>query len=406
MGNLRRYLFSTMVLLIITFAAPIHTMAQSDSTPEQAPSAPEVVISVRPEGAEDGARFEATAEPGETVEFTAVLENFGEAPIKLRTYISDVLPTLNGGLSVAAPDSERTGITTWVTYDTEEFELQPGESILRPIVIQVPEDTAPGQYVNAVVLETVDPVDQSGMIRQFYRKVVTIYVTVPGDVVTDFTLGEPEMIIDAGRAGILIPVQNAGNVRLELEVEYALMNPDGSLFFNNRQRLGVIYMGQETYMILGFVSIPPPGEYVLNVTATERESGLQRTLEEVKITAPEVEDAPAVQPVTFDSITIEPNADPIAFANVSVEINTATDSFPSTRLTLSVFRDGEFVEDFVLAENLAITVGQPAVVTQRYLPATSWESGTYTFSLKLESTQSGTASLLLEEKDVATLEVP
>lgn len=406
MGNLRRYLTSLMVLLIITLLVPIPTLAQSVSTPEPEPSAPEVVISVRPEGTVDGARFEATVDPGGSVEFTAVLENYGEAPIKLRTYISDVLPTLNGGLSVAAPDSERTGITTWVTYETEEFELQPGESILRPILIQVPEGTPPGQYVNAVVLETVDPVDVSGMIRQFFRKIVTIYVTVPGEAVADFSLGEPEMIIDSGRAGVLIPVQNLGNVRLELEVEYALMNPDGTVFFNNLLRLGVIYMGQDTYMILGFISVPPPGEYVLNVTATDRDSQQQRAITDVTITAPEVEESPPIQPVTFENVSIEPNGDPIAFANVSVELQTATDTFSSTRLTLSVYHNGEFVEDFVLAENLAITVGQPTTVTQRYLPATSWETGTYSFSLKLESTEGGTASILLEEKDVATLEVP
>lgn len=406
MRSLLKPLFSFISIVLIALGTPLFALAQNETTPAAETGPPEVIVSIRPEGSVDGTRFEASAAPGETVQFNAVIENFGEAAVNLRTFASHVVPTLNGGLSVAGPDEEKTGFATWVTYPNEDLVLQPSESVQRTITVQVPNDAVPGQYVTAVVLETVDPVQTQGMIRQFFRKVVSVYVTVPGETVTDFTLGEPELVIEEGRAGVLIPVENTGNVRLELEVEFELNNPDGSVFFANRSRLGVIYMGQSTYMLFGFINVPPPGDYTFSLTATDMDTQVSHSLDSVAVSPPEVEEVVAESPVALNKVEITPNADPIVFANVNVELEPVSASYRSSRLTLIVNRDGELVEEFVLAESLTLPLGEVTTVTQRYLPATNWESGTYTFNLRLETVDGGTANLLFEEEDVATLEVP
>lgn len=369
---------------------------------------PGVVLAIFPVDGQDGDRFEFTLEPGQSQEMTAVLVNFGAEPIRLRSYASHIVPVANGGMQIPGFGTEPEGTVSWIEYPTEEeLILQPGEPVERTLRVTVPEGTPPGQYVNAVALETLDPVTSEGSpFEQYFRKVVSVYVTVPGDVVVDFSFDEHRVLVNRGQSAIQISIVNSGNTRIDLEGTVTLLDGSGAVIHQGNLILGPIYMGQSTILQVPLPSVPPPGEdYQLSYSFNDRNSSESVSGDEVAVTVPEDASIAADAPVQFTNVAIEPNADPIVFANVSVDVVLTQSAQRSTRLTLSVHRDGELVEDFVLAENLSLPIGT-TTVSQRYLPATSWEPGTYTFSLRLESTGSGQQGLILEQQDVATIEVP
>lgn len=406
MRRTRGFVVVRYLLLMLMALTPLAGFAQDTPAAEGTPDPNAVLISIRPKDQEDGSRFEAEVGAGETVDLTAVMTNFGASPIELRVYTADVVPAINGGLRLAERGTEPTGTSLWMSFSEEEFTLQPQESIERPITITVPEGTPAGQYVNAVALETVNPINPSASssFEQFFRKVVSVYITVPGDLAANFELGTPEVLVAQGRSGIQIPLSNTGNVRIDLVGAVLIKSPEGNVVYEGTVQLGPVYNGQQTMIQIAFGSVPPPGDYLLTYSLTDNASEVNVSTSEMKIVVPEDSFVGEV-PVAFENVSVAPNADPIVFANVSVDVVLINTSYRSTRLTMSVYRDGELVEDFVLAENLSLAEGT-TTVSQRYLPETNWESGTYTFSLRLDSTENDTTTLLLEEKDVATLEVP
>ena len=393
------------LLVMVLTVWPLAGFAQDAGTPEPYVPASGVLIAIHPKGQDDGSRFEVEAKPGEQVTATALITNFGAEPIELRTYVRDLLPSPNGGLTMQELGEEKFASAQWIEYPDEEFTLESQQSIERNLVITVPEGTDPGQYVSAVALETVKPIgDTSGSFEQFFRKVVSIYVTVPGDTVVDFTLGEPEILVRGGLSGVQIPITNSGNTRMDLTGDLTLTAEDGTVVHSGEVRLGPIYMGQETVIQIAFATMPPAGNYTVAYTLTDSVSGVSKSTDPIAVVVPE-DTSGQVAPIAFENVVIEANADPIVFANVSVDVTLTQANYPSTRLTLSVYYNGEHVEDFVMADNLSLSQGTTNVA-QRYLPATGFVSGEYTFTLKLESVEGGQTSMLFEEKDVATLEVP
>lgn len=396
-------LLSIACLLSISYAA-LPTKAQ-DTEPAQ--SSNEVVLGLFPAGGQDGDRFEFVVEPGQSEEMTAVLVSFGNDPVRLRSYASHIVPIANGGMQIPPFDTEADGTVSWIEYPTEELVLNPSEPLERTIKVTVPDGTPPGQYVNAVALETLDPIVTEGSpFAQYYRKVVSVYITVPGDVVVDFVIDDPVVLVNRGQAAVQMTAENSGNVRVDLEGTLTLRDQSGAVVHEGNVFLGPIYMGQSVPIQVPLANVPPAGDdYTVAFTFSDKTSSVNKSSEQMVVSVPEDTATSADLPIHFANVTVEPNADPIVFVNVSVDVVLNQTAHRSTVLTLSVFHDGEHVEDFVLADNLSLPIGTTSV-SQRYLPATDWESGTYTFSLKLESKSSDQISLLLEEESVATLEVP
>ncbi len=398
---------STIVVfsIILTLSSFAVTAAQETSEPEPSTAASGTQIVIRPSDKPDGSRFDATVNPGETVELNASIQNLGTEPIMLRTFTSNVIPAVNGGLKMADREVPLEGSGLWLQFETREFELQPGEEILQPLVITVPEGTEPGEYVNAVALETVDPVkDDGSMFRQYFRKAVSVYITVPGESKPSFEIGSAEVILLGDMSVIQIPIANTGNVRIDIDGTVSLYDSAGTLVFEGPVSLAPIYNGQQTVIQVPFGSVLEDGDYSVSFEFADTNSGVSQTGDKMAASTERVEEG-AADPIQFQNVDISANADPIAFANVSVDVTVAQSNFSSTRLTLIVTRDGEPVEEFVLADNLALPQGT-TTVTQRYIPATNWETGTYSFSLRLESTEGGQTGVLLEVVDVVTLEVP
>jgi hypothetical protein len=407
MRSIRDRLLIMFLAMATITAFPMSSQAQGTPPAEQrVQTDADVQISLRPQDGADGDRFEVEVEPGESAEMMAVIQNFGPEPIELRTFTSDVAPMANGGLAVRELDEPQHEPTTWMTYPTETVTLEPGQLMEKPVQVSVPDGTEPGQYVNALILETVNPIpnETPSSFEQYFRKVVAVYITVPGDVEPGFEFGEPFVEVQGTSGLVVVPLHNTGNVRIDLSGSMTVINSSGEVVVETDMRLGPVYGGQETVVHYYLPVLPPEGEYSVSVAFTDATSGVGATSEDLALAMPAT-DSGEVAPIAFENIVIAPNADPIQFANVTVDITLGNQAFRSTRLTMSVSKDGEVVEDFVLADNLALPQGTTSV-QQRYLPLSGWESGVYNFSLTLEDTSSGSPIEIYSESDVATIEVP
>lgn len=389
-----------LTVLLASLLMPLAPVRAQDSTSSAA-----VQISLRPTDGKDGDRFEVEITPGQSTTLSATLQNFGSDAIELRTYTADVLPVANGGLGLAKQGSEQHAPTTWMTYPDETLTLQAGESVERPITIAVPADTPPGQYVNALALETVNPVKTQGAFEQYFQKVVSVYITVPGPIEPGFTLGKAEIVVQGTSGAIQIPLENTGNIRLDLTGTITVKDATGTAVLTMPLTLGPIYAKQRTYVQVPLPVLPPAGSYTVSAEFTDEAQKVSQSAGDMAIEVPQT--AAEQAPIAFQNVKIEPNASPITFANVSLDVVVKDTPLKATRLTLSVSRDGKPVEDFVLADNLALPQGS-TTVTQRYLPAAGWTPGTYTFSLKLESIDPATkaSSVVLTQDDVASFKVP
>jgi hypothetical protein len=401
-----------MVLVLVTGAiSPMTAFAQDDEGDDDAegrqPSSG-VAFTVRGDGQGDGERIVVRIEPGQGSDILVFVGNLGEAPLSLFSFTADIGTKLNGGLELAAEGSEQHEPTTWIDFPTYYFEVEPQTEVGREARIQVPDGAEPGEYVIPIAVETVDSYAVPGApnLLQKVRKVLAVYVVVPGEVQPGFELGEPRIEFRNQRPAVLVPLTNTGRTSLRISGQMVLKDQSGVTVLDTGILMGTVYSLHETSVFQQLPAALPPGEYRLTLQLTDAVSEFSANLDDVPVTMPEPESNEVV-PLAFGQVLIVPNADPIQFVAVGAEIVNNDQPIRLARLVLIVEKDGELLEEFTIAENLTIDRGV-TTVAQRYLPLTGWEPGTYTFSLRLETvdSSSGAASVLLTGEDVATIEVP
>jgi hypothetical protein len=400
------------VLMLATVVLLGQTASAQDTEDETDSAQAAIQMVVRADGQGDGERLVVEAEPGEQTSFRIYVGNRGEEALSVMTFTADISTQTNGGLQIGEEGSDRLGTSAWIDYPTEVYDLEPGAEVGREVSLTVPDDLGPGEYVIPIAVETVDafPVAGSELLLQKIRKVLVVYVVLPGDPQPGFDVNEPIVeYVQTGTRQLLavrVPIVNTGQTTIRLFGELRLNDSTGVTVANTSIVMGAIYGMHDTYLQYVIGAPLPPGIYTLSLELTDDVSGVSNGLEESEVTVPE---APPDQviPLAFGGIIIAPNADPIQFAGAAVEIINNGQVLRSVRLVMVVELDGVLLEEFNLAENLTINQGI-TTIAQRYLPLTGWESGTYTFSLRLESvdSSSGAASVLLTAEDAATIEVP
>jgi hypothetical protein len=103
-----------------------------------------------------------------------------------------------------------------------------------------------------------------------------------------------------------------------------------------------------------------------------------------------------------------PSADNVVFAQVSATIANTGSPVSGGEVSLQVFRDGEQVDDQILATSMAIQNGDTAI-DQTYIPKSGkWETGSYTFQLTLSSIDpaTGTKSVVATATSDVVIEIP
>lgn len=403
-------IFVLIMLALALLPAPARLAAQ-----EATPPAPEPPSFLLAPVDHEGSYFSITQEPGSSAEYTVALGNGGSEPVTALTYIADAFTLVNGGFGVETADDETSGPTTWIAYETETLDLEPGEAVERTFTVSVPDGTAPGQYIAGLAIQTADSiaVGESEMLRQIIKKSIAVFITVPGPETPELTLGDIAVTQAPSGSTLVIGVGNPGNVFLNPTGTVTMTSAEGDPILTSPVTMGPVYANTETTLELTMPTVLAPGAYEVSVTLEDAETGVraERASATVDVAETTAAATPPAKPVTIAAATVEPLTDPSSKAlqavNVTVAIANTEAAIPSARLTLHVSRDGEPVEDYPLGSSVALPNGTTEI-QQRYIPLTGWEPGTYTFSLTLEAVDAttGQATVLATADIEQTIEAP
>lgn len=399
-----------MVMLIAVLAQTSPAAGQDvivSGTPEAtqaASSAPRFALVALDE--EKTGRFsDVEIAPGDSRQLTVAVVNVGEVHAHLRTYKANALVSINGGFVSDEETTAPVGSTAWIDYPTVELELGPGEQRDIAFTVSVPDDAVPGQYISGLVVETTGALEIAGggTLDQVLAYSISIGILVPGELTYGFELGEPDVIQSAGSQAIQVPVMNTGTYLLRPSGEIILQQ-DGEVVLRSSVEMGSVYAGLSTELEIILPDQMLPGDYELSLDLRDERSGSEASLESVHITVSEPADPKGVSVL---SAAIQPNAEEIVFASIDVTLNNGGQQIPASNVTLDVMRDGELVESAPLATNQILLSGENRI-TDRYIPEEMWESGTYTFSIKVSAVDpnGGRETVLLDEELDATIVVP
>jgi hypothetical protein len=401
-----------LALLMPLFASPA---SAQDATPAASPpdaqatpaldTGPRFVI--RPIDGGDGDYFTLEADAGTPNDLTVVLGNADDEPLELRTYVNDVLPIVNGGFALASEAVAPTGTATWIDYPAETFTFAPGEGVERTFTVTIPEDAAPGQYIAGLSLETAEPLEVEGtaLFRQVVRKTIAVFIIVPGEETPAFSVGEPTLVTDGAFNQVVIPVENSGNVLVRPQGELVVRDADGKAVVTTPVAMGSVYAGLTVPLSVALTTPLPEGDYTVEVALTDEPSGVSASLEGAAITIVSAEEL-AAQVRIEGTVTLAPDPANPAFADVALTVTNPGEPIANAEVILDVARDGEPVETFPLGPAFSLPQGE-TVVTQRYVPPTGWEDGTWTFTVRVNAVDpsTGTATTIATLDSLAPVTV-
>ena len=380
------------LLISLQLMAGVTATAQEASATPSTESGPRFII--RPVDGADGDYFTLTADAGTKNELKVLLGNADDEDLKLRTYVNDAVPMTNGGFPNAEVDAAPTTTATWVDHPAGTLTFQRGEGGEPSFNVTVPADAKPGQYIAGLALQTADPISVAGtsMFNQVIRKTIAVFIIVPGPETPSFALGEAKPITDGSVPRIEIPVMNRGNVLVKPAGELTLTDSSGQTVMTAPIAMGSVYAGTTAPLSVGLTTTLPDGDYTLNVTLTDAATSVTGSIAHAAIPFSSATAVPA--PVSMTAgIALSPDAANPAFATVKVTIQNQGPPIGKAELLLDVRNDGVLVETFPLAASLALPAGTTEV-SQRYIPPTGWETGEWTFALRLnvidESTNAAT----------------
>lgn len=394
---------SLLIATILLAIAILPGAAVGQSTPDASPPASPAVDTgprfvLRPAGDVDGTYFTVEAEPGTTQILDVVLGNADDVPLTLSTYAADAFTLVNGGFGTREEGEQRTGPSTWLTYESETLTLEPGSGLEREFALTVPDDAAPGEYIAGLVLQTAEPIDVVGsaMFDQIVRKSIAVFITVPGETAAGLELGEPTIQTSDAGERLVIPVRNTGDVLLKLAGELTLTDDGGTEIFSQPIVMGSVYAGTETTLELPLPLALPEAVYRVSLRLTDETTDVEAGVDSTEVALARADDSGPPVAITAASITPLPNADEVQFALVAITVQNSASPVAGARVLLNVLRDGEPVEDFLLATAVTLQQGETPL-EQRYIPVTGWTTGEWTFSLTLESVdpQTGATTVML-----------
>jgi hypothetical protein len=251
-----------------------------------------------------------------------------------------------------------------------------------------------------LALQTPDPiaVEGSAMFNQIIRKAIAVFIIVPGPEAPAFELGEPALDTSGRAPHINIPVTNSGNVLVKPFGTLTLTDATGTAVFEAPISIGSVYAGTTVLLSVRLNTDLADGDYSLAVNLSDQATGTTASIENGIISIAAVEETTS----DFDlqgTVSLQPDTANPVFADVSATIVNSGAEVVNSRILLDVSKDGNLVETFPLVPSLTLPQGETAV-TQRYIPPTGWESGSWTFTLRVEVVDAMTGAAT----NVATLD--
>jgi hypothetical protein len=276
------YLFVFMTFKKFVFVIPVFLVAllfSASSTFAQNPVAAGIGISP--------ATIEKGANPGETQTHSITIANLSGAEQTYYLYLRDIVSVEDGGVPVFAEEGqEKTGyeLSQWLTLNTTELSMKPGEEKQVDVSIAVPNEATPGSHFGAVVVSMQPPRLRSTGAAVGYEVANIISIRIAGDATElaqirsfstgNFVYSEPKIDFSAR-------IENKGNVLLRpygpLEI-YNMFGKRVSMITLNETRAGIFPLSERTFSVVWESDGGGFGRYEAILSMVYGEQGRQSTI--------------------------------------------------------------------------------------------------------------------------------
>ncbi|MFY1671385.1 WxL protein peptidoglycan domain-containing protein [Plantactinospora sp. WMMB334] len=190
---------------------------------------PTLTWSVRPTpaaGKPERPNFSYDLVPGQRIEDSIRVRNFGAEPLTLALYASDARTTSSGALDLLPAGEQPTDVGKWVVLDSGVIEVPPKRHVDVPFTMVVPAGAEHGDHTGGIVTSYRSPgTDNRGRAVVVDRRLGTrMYVRVGGELRPELTVSEVRVSysgtgnpVRPGDARVTYTATNTGNVRLGAE---------------------------------------------------------------------------------------------------------------------------------------------------------------------------------------------
>lgn len=396
-----------LLIVAILGAWPALTLAQSanDATPgSEETSQPRPVFAIQKYVSDGQGYFLVTLEPGESAELISAVRTEDSMPLELRAYATNAFTRPNGGMGVDTDDEPRVGPSTWIDFPAQRFTLGSTDELVIPFSVTVPEGTAPGQYVAALVAQTDGPLPIEGVdfFDQIILSAIQVVIEVPGERFAGFELGTPSFDVRPGSLILSVPISNTGNTLVRPQGAIVLQSVQGEVVGEAPIKMGSVYAFTSTSIEVALPPQLPAGDYLISASLADPDSGFSASIDSELI----VNDVATEVLFHLDPVSVVPIGDPIQLADVAITIVNNGPNIPTGKIVLHVYHDDELVEAYLLSQNQAMPRGA-STVTTRYLPLAGWQEGVYSFEIVVSSiAEDGTETVLATLAVEDTIEIP
>jgi hypothetical protein len=107
--------------------------------------------------------FSYSVDPGATIHDALLVTNTGTTALPLAVYAADAFTTASGNLDLLAADVASTDAGLWISVETRDIVLQPGQYAEVPFTITVPADASPGDHSGGIVSSLVTADDTQAL---------------------------------------------------------------------------------------------------------------------------------------------------------------------------------------------------------------------------------------------------
>lgn len=267
--SLRRFFFFSLFLFLLT--APLFgAHAQSGAG-----------IGLRP------ATIEGPANPGEVQVHKVGVTNLSNVTQTYYLFTRDIIGVEGAGVPIFADENaEKTGfeLTQWLSLDTAEITLNPGEEKEVTITINVPPNATPGSHFGGMFVSLEPPRMRSTGAAVGYEVANIISIRVAGDAVENaqirsfstgnFIYGKPEVDFTAR-------IENKGTVLVRpigpLEI-YNMFGKRVAMLTMNENKGGVFPGAERTFDITWTHDGPGFGRYQAVLSMVYGDQGRQATI--------------------------------------------------------------------------------------------------------------------------------
>ncbi|HCM95682.1 MAG TPA: hypothetical protein DIT09_13870 [Glutamicibacter sp.] len=154
-----------------------------------AAQADEISWGINPGGDAERSSFSYELDPGQSLEDSFEITNYGTKPLELSIYGADGLTSANGALELLPASESSIYIGAWIHVDQPSLTLAAGEDAEVGFTLNIPEDVEPGDYVGGMISSYIDSASEY-TVTVDQRLATQLAVRVGGEGTTALSVTE------------------------------------------------------------------------------------------------------------------------------------------------------------------------------------------------------------------------